>query len=254
MKIELKKIFIGRNSHFKFDFDKTSPNRPAWIELRKMPKNVQFIYARLNDGTPAYYVCWYPRMKLFMPLDPSPEEMRKYYNKFAGVYDSFIKTGNISEATILLKKLKPLLSKNAKVLDLGAGTGQSTIPFAKQGYKVTLFEISENMLNVAKHRRELKSCRFIREDIGNLKLKDRFDAIISVNSFGCLAPYFKEKEMPSLYKRVAGHLKQGGLLALSGYDYTPPKELFKKIESGLVTLTKGEGFYKHKYFIGRKIN
>lgn len=254
MKVQLRKIFLGRESNLKITFDKSGKTRPAWIEIKKMPEGVQFIYVRMNDGTPAYYVCWYPRMKLFMPLDPAPEEMQKYYNQFAKVYDSYVKTGNISEAIALLKKLKQLLPKNAKVLDLGAGTGQSTIPFAKQGYKVTLFEISEDMLNIARHRKVLKGCKFVRDDVRNLKLKDRFDLATSVNSFGCLAPYFKEKEMPGLYKKVANQLKPKGFLALSGYDYEPPKNLFKKIESGLITLTKGKGFYKHRYYIGRKLN
>ncbi len=252
MKVQLRKIFLGNESKFNIIFDKSGKERPAWIEVKKMPENIQFIYVRINDGTPAYYVCWYPRINLFMPLDPTPLEMRKYYNRFAKVYDSFVKTGNITEATALLKKVTSLLPKNAKVLDLGAGTGQSTIPFAKRGYKVTLFEISEEMLNIAKHRKELKKCKFIRDDVRNLKLKDRFDLMVSVNSFGCLAPYFKEKEMPGLYKKVANQLKPKGLLALSGYDYEPPKNLFRKIESGLVTLTKGKGTYKHKYYIGRK--
>jgi trans-aconitate methyltransferase len=179
--------------------------------------------------------------------------MRKYYNRFHEVYDRFVQNRNKEESESLLAKLEPRMPDGAKALDLGAGTGQSTIPFAKQGYKMTLLEISDDMLDVARHRKELRGCRFVRSDVRDIKMNEKFDLIYSINSFGCLAPYFNEEEMPSLYKKVVANLKQGGLLALSGYDYDPPKTLVKKIESGLVTLSGKKKPYKHKYFIGRKL-
>jgi SAM-dependent methyltransferase len=246
MKAKLRKVFFGKESKLKIDYDQTSTTRPAWIAVKKLPKNVQFIYVRIDEGTPAYYVCWYPTIKIFLPIDPTPEEMKKYYNKFSKTYDQFVKQKNINEARELLNKIKYLLPTKAKALDLGAGTGQSTIPFAKKGFDVTLVEISKEMLNIAKKRKELKKCKFICSDVRKLDLKGKCDLIISINAFACI-PYFTEREMPSLYHKISKFLKLNGILALSGYDMEPPKKLFKKIESGIYKAGKS----RHKYFIGR---
>lgn len=247
MNIDLRKIYCGKKADLKIEFDKTSKARPAWIIVRDAPDDTQFIYVRINKGTPAYYVCWYSTIKIFLPIDPTPVELEKYYNKFSKTYDSFVKKKNITEAEILLGKTAPLLPENAKVLDLGAGTGQSTLPLVISGFDVTLVELSKKMLSIAKKRRELKDCIFIQKDVRKLDLNKKFDLIFSINSFAC-APYFTEAEMPELYKRAAKHLKPHGLIALSGYDFEPPKKLFEKIESGIYVF----GSSKHKYFIGRK--
>lgn len=248
MKVELRKIFHGEESKLKIEYDETGKTRPAWIIVKNLSEKVQFIYVRIDEGTPAYYVCWYPTIKIFLPLDPTSTELRKYYNKFSKTYDKFIKEKNIKEAATLLSKIKPLLPENAKVLELGAGTGQSAIPFAKQGFDVTLTELSKEMLNIAKKRKELKRCKFICEDTRKLDLKNKFDLIFSINSFACCAPYFTEEEMPKLYKQIAKYLKPHGLIAWSGYDFDPPKALFTRIDSGIYKA----GESGHKYFIGRK--
>lgn len=252
MKVELRKIFRGEESNLKIKYDKTGKARPAWIIVKDLPEDVQFIYVRIDKGTPAYYMCWYSQIKIFLPTDPTPEELKKYYNKFSKIYDEFITDKNIKEAAALLKKIKALLPKNAKALELGSGTGQSAIPFAKAGSNITLTELSREMLNIAKKRKELKKCKFICEDTRKLELKDKFDLIFSINSFACGAPYFAEREIPGLYKKVAAFLKPNGLIALSGYDFEPPKGLFNKICSGFYLGMGKESKYKHKYFIGRK--
>lgn len=251
MEVKLRKIFLGKETKSKLEFDKTSKGRPAWIALKRMPKDVQFIYVKINHYSPAYYMSWYKNVKIFLPIDPTPEEMRKYYDKFSKTYDKFVKQKNIKETAILLSRVKTLLPRKAKALDLGAGTGQSAVPFAKNGFDTTLVEVSEEMLNLARRRRGLRNCRFICKDVRRLNLKGEFDLIFSINSFAC-EPYFKEDEMPELYDRIAKHLKPNGLLAISGYDFEPPKNLLAEIDSGVCIFGKSRRKYLHKYFIGRK--
>lgn len=248
MNIDLRKIYRGEKADLKVEFDKTSKTRPAWIIVRDAPDDAQFIYVRINEGTSAYYVCWYSTIKIFLPINPTSVELEKYYNKFSKTYDSFVKKKNITEAEVLLGKTALLLPKNAKVLDLGAGTGQSTIPLVISGFDVTLVELSKKMLSIAKKREELKGCMFIQKDVRKLNLNKKFDLLFSINSFACATPYFTEAEMPELYERATKHLKPRGLIAFSGYDFEPPKKLFEKIESGIYMF----GGSKHKYFIGRK--
>jgi len=52
------------------------------------------------------------------------------------------------------KTIKPYLSddRDALILDAGGGTGKWTIPITGLGYRVTLTDISEGMLKVAKQK------------------------------------------------------------------------------------------------------
>ena len=140
-------------------------------------------------------------------------------------------------ARFLLKNIK--LPKDAKILDLGAGTGLSSIPFIKKGYKnIILLDYSKGMLAKAIKRKELKKCRFIRQDIMKFDLKEKFDLIISIFSFASNS-YFDEKDMQILWRKLAKHLKSNGIFALLGHDYEPKKTLFNKIKVVKGRLLKG---------------
>ena len=173
--------------------------------------------------------------------------MKNFYDKFSETYDKYIKQNNLRATRFLLKKIK--LTKNAKILDLGAGTGIGSIPFVRDGYKnITLVEYSPNMLDNAKKKKELKTCRFICEDIMDLNLNEKFDLIFSIFSFG-LHAYFDKKEMPVLWKKIHKHLKSNGIIALIGHEYPVPKSLFKEIKSGKKKIIEG---YSAEWYIGSK--
>ena len=249
MKVEIRRIYVKKNinKNFKVKYDKTSKKRPAWIWIQDLPKNVAYISVRVNQNNIFYKTYLSSKIPLFLPSNYTKEEMRKYYDKFSGIYDNFIKQNNLPAAKFLLKKFK--LPKNAKILDLGAGTGLTAIPFVNAGYKdITLLDYSKKMLEKAKKKKELAGCRFLHKDITKFNLKEKFDLIISIFSFASNS-YFDEKDMPLLWKKVFQNLKPKGTLALMGYDYEPPKVLFRKIKKGKYNIIKD---YWMKWYIGKK--
>lgn len=249
MKVEVFRCYTYKNipKNAKIIYDKSGKGRPAWVWVKGLPDDTIFIRLRVNGIRMLYQIYIAPDMPVFMPLDRTKEETKKFYDKFSKMYDKEVRKRNFNATKFMIKNIK--LQKDAKILDLGGGSGLSSLFLAGKGYKnITLLDYSKNMLNLAKKRKELKNCNFIHSDVRNLKLKEKFDIILSVFSFASNA-YLEEAEMQGLWKKVAFHLKQNGLLALMGYDYEPPKTLFKKIRMGKYRIVKD---YQAKWYIGRK--
>lgn len=249
MKVKISRMYAGKDvpKNIKVKYDKTSKRRPAWIWIGGLPQNIVHLSVRINGIIIFYRIYISSTIPLFLPSNYTKEEMRKFYDKFSEIYDNKLESINIPAAGFLLKNIK--LPKDAKILDLGAGTGFSSIPFIKKGYKnIILLDYSKGMLAKARKRKELKKCRFIRQNIMKLDLKEKFDLIISIFSFASNS-YFDEKDMQILWRKLAKHLRSNGILALLGYDYEPKKTLFNKIKSGKKEIIEG---YHAKWFIGQK--
>lgn len=249
MKAEVFRCYVYKDipKNAKVVYDKSGKRRPAWVWVKGLPDDVVFIRLRVNGVRMLYQVYIDPNMPIFMPLDRTKEETKKFYNRFSKMYDEEVRKRNFEAAKFIIKNIK--VQKEAEILDLGGGSGLSSLFLARKGYKnITLLDYSKNMLKLAKKRKELKDCNFIHGDVRNLNLKEKFDMILSIFSFASNA-YLEEAEMSSLWKRVSDHLKQNGILALMGYDYEPPKNLFKKIKSGKYRIVKD---YQAKWYIGQR--
>ncbi len=251
MQVKLKKIFTSMEipKNTKFIFDKTSKIRPAWIKVNNLPKNTGFISLGINENKYHYRVYLPSVGPLFIPIDYTKEEINKYYKKFAKDYEKKINPMNSKAIEYLFSKIH--LSNNIKILDLGAGTGISTIPLIKKGYNnITLLDISNEMLSIAKKKKELKRCKFIQKDISTMKINNKFDLIFSAFSFAS-NNYFSQKEMIQLWEKIAKNLKPNGILMLIGNNSEPNPKLFRKINSGTYDIIPNS--FKAKWYIGEKI-
>ena len=96
-----------------------------------------------------------------------------------------------------------------RILEIGCGTGQATVPFARRGYHILCIELGENMAAVA--RRNLKGYPQAEVRTGAFEessLQERaFDLAISATAFHWLDPAVA-------YPKAAGMLRDGGSLAL----------------------------------------
>ena len=75
----------------------------------------------------------------------------KVFNKYANFYDSYYKNKDYDgEVNFVLDLTKQYSTPPHSVLDIGCGTGGHLFPFAKKGFNVTGFDLSEAMINKAK--------------------------------------------------------------------------------------------------------
>jgi tRNA (cmo5U34)-methyltransferase len=98
-----------------------------------------------------------------------------------------------------------------KVLDLGAGTGlmAAFIAYSFPNARITMVDISHEMLERARARFELAGPRFRFEvsDYGVDRIQEKYDAIVSALSIHHLS----DEQKRSLFKRIHGALNDDGV-------------------------------------------
>jgi len=232
-------------SKLDFEYEK-GYDRPAWIYVKGLPDRTGYIKINLNGRRLRYGYGVLAKLPLYLPLDYTKDELRRYYDKFAEYYDGCF--SNLDFAQLLLSKIE--LKQDDKILEIGSGTGVSSLPFVRAGFAdITLTDFSEDMLEVAKTRPELANCKFVSGDVRTLKFEEKFDVIFSVLALG-KSSYFDEEEMPSIYKKVADLLKPNGKLAILGNVYLPPEHIFKLVAGDLFRLP---GKHIHHWAVWTKL-
>ncbi|MHC3824060.1 class I SAM-dependent methyltransferase [Pseudomonas sp. G3-19] len=131
-------------------------------------------------------------------------ESSKYfddYNKlfFSNVHRQFIKF--LPENT------------DAKILDLGSGSGRDALSLARRGYQVTAIEPSVNMLALARKKNSHKNIRWVNDCLPNLFSlnQNTFDFVL----LSAVWMHIKPDEREIALKRISDLLKDGGRLAIT---------------------------------------
>ncbi|GAA0442929.1 class I SAM-dependent methyltransferase [Lentibacillus halophilus] len=99
----------------------------------------------------------------------------------------------------------------SSIIDLGCGTGQITTRLAESGYHMTGVDYSSDMLTVAKQRADSERVpiQFIQQDLRMLEGFPLYDAAVSYCDV--LNYITDEEELRTVFQRVAGLLRTGGL-------------------------------------------
>ncbi len=101
------------------------------------------------------------------------------------------------------------IPSGGRILEIGCGTGQATVPFARRGYRVLCVELGENLAAVARGnlaaypRAEVLTADFERWTLQ----PEAFDLAISATAFHWLDPAVA-------YPKTAAALRPGGAVAL----------------------------------------
>ncbi len=81
-------------------------------------------------------------------------EVRDFYNKYGIREWNRLEESTYNRINFLLHMhfIESYLHKGVKILDAGCGAGRYSVEFAKKGCKVTLFDISDEQLKIAKEK------------------------------------------------------------------------------------------------------
>ncbi|MHB1393818.1 MAG: class I SAM-dependent DNA methyltransferase [Clostridia bacterium] len=108
------------------------------------------------------------------------EKMRSY-NEFAEVYDLFMEDVDYKAWSRYVKEIFDLyVIKPGRILDTACGTGNITIPLSLLGYELWGLDLSGDMLSIAesKARASKQKIRFLNQDMIQMNLKEKFDAVL----------------------------------------------------------------------------
>jgi SAM-dependent methyltransferase len=134
-------------------------------------------------------------------------KLRAIFDEAALLYDE-VRPGYPEELFDDVVSLSGIPS-GGKILEIGCGTGQATVPFARRGYRILCVELGENLARVA--RRNLEAYPRAEVHVGPFeewRLQEAaFDLAVSATAFHWLDPDIA-------YPRVAGALRRTGSLAL----------------------------------------
>jgi SAM-dependent methyltransferase len=130
------------------------------------------------------------------------------------------------------------LQPRASLLEIGCGTGQATVPMAQRGFDITCVELGEDLAAVA--RRNLSPYRDVRIVVAPFEAWDpegrKFDLVYAATSWHWLDPDVR-------YRKAAGLLRPGGLLAVISGGHAFPKDadpFFREIQPAYEALGVGK--------------
>lgn len=123
-----------------------------------------------------------------------------------------------------------------KILEIGCGTGKSTLPLARRGCSVVALEMGANLARVA--RRNLAAflkVRVVHARFEDWDAEEPFDLALAVTAWHWIDPAVR-------YQRAAACLKTGGMLAFTMTEHAFPPgydPFFEQIQDGYEAIGAG---------------
>jgi SAM-dependent methyltransferase len=161
--------------------------------------------------------------------------VREYYHCVLPFYDAELKDRG-DETFWAWAASEPA---GCRVLEIGAGTGRATRSLARTAGHVVAFDITPEMIAVARRRFEKHSrVSFLVADLRTLKLAQRFDLIVAVDD-----PFVhltEDEEREHAFAGVAEHLASQGRFLLDAAWLSPARRQAAQAE-GLVEERETDG-------------
>ncbi len=133
-------------------------------------------------------------------------QRRKSYDGIADLYDS---ARPYPEALFDDIESYARLDENARLLEVGCGTGQATIPMARRGYAIDAVELGAQMAAIARQKLSaFPRANIICADFETLSLPgETYDLLLSATAFHWIDPAIR-------FQKARDLLKPSGALAL----------------------------------------
>lgn len=126
--------------------------------------------------------------------------------------ERFINKGKRLEYLTTMHYIKKYLSKDSKILELGAGTGAYSVELAKMGYDVTAVELVKNNLNVMKQKLNgIKNIKCLQGDALDLsRFEDNsFDIVLNL---GPMYHLYTEEDRQKAIAESTRVCKENGII------------------------------------------
>jgi SAM-dependent methyltransferase len=144
-----------------------------------------------------------------MADDAKRHALRASFDASPELYDRarYVAPAQVFDDLVALARLEP----GARILEIGCGTGQATLPLAERGLEIVAIELGEHMAELA--RRRLAPHPNVRVVTSSFEQWDptgeRFEAVVAFNSFHWIDPEVS-------FAKSAEVLNDGGALAVLG--------------------------------------
>jgi SAM-dependent methyltransferase len=177
----------------------------------------------------------------------------KPFSLLAQVYDAIMSDidyeawGKFILETVRKRGWRYNSNQSGPVLDLGCGTGNSTMPMFALGLDVTGLDASEEMLEQA--REKLPPVNFVQGDFRTFKLDKTFSLAYSV--FDSLNNLLTEKEFLEAAQNIYTHLEPGGFFMFDVNTTIGLRELW---EAGRAEGWAGDVYYRWTHTFDERTN
>ena len=134
------------------------------------------------------------------------------YGKLADIYDYLVAGVDYEDWMDYMEAIiKRFDLKGKDVLDLACGTGNTTIPFAKRGYRPIGLDLSSTMLEKAKQKTEAEELKilYLEQDMRKLELPYQVDLAVCYHDG--LNYIVEQKDLKQVFQLVSNNLKEQGL-------------------------------------------
>ncbi len=150
--------------------------------------------------------------------------LRSVFNEDAAAYDAIRPdySPQLIEDVISFSQIPA----SGRILEVGCGTGQATLPFAKRGYAMLCVDIGEEMLKIARQKfTAFPQVAFWCGAFEDWPLEaDAFDLFISATAF-----HWVRREVG--YPKAAAALKPGGTLAIFNNEHPRQGRFFEEVQA-----------------------
>lgn len=156
--------------------------------------------------------------------------MNTQYSSLSLFYDAFMSETDYSKWCDFyeecFRRFSP--SEVKKIVDVGCGTGNITLPLSARGYDMTGIDSSEEMLSLAAKKAEESSAsvRFMGTDMRYFDLG--FSADAAICSFDCINYLLTVSDMEAAFYRIRSNIKEGSVFV---FDVATPYK-YKNVLAG----------------------
>lgn len=147
------------------------------------------------------------------------------YNEFAAHYDRLMEDVDYEHWFNYMRDIFKKYEINPRnVLEMACGTGSLTKYFGEEGYSVTCFDLSEEMLSIAYNKlRRYPNVRVLNQNMTSFDFNKKYDVILCLCD--SLNYIIKDEDLFDVFKNAYNHLDDNGIFVFDINSYYKLKHI-----------------------------